>query len=778
VNWTEADTRAQFIDPLLNLLGWSNSEVRREPYAGWSDSKGYVDYLLSIDDRPMLVLEAKKTERSFQIPSALASGRVTSYRKLRATGSNQLAEALDQCLRYTQHTGALYACATNGIDWIVFKPSHPFRSLPDAKVVIFNGPEEIAKRIDEFRDLLTPLGIQQGLAEKELLGRDIQVPTFAKRLQDIFPHRGDMSFEEEEYSNILDQILRHYVVELTDEADFRECYIPAKGNRTTTDTLEALVSHISSAQEPMLQDSMNFGSDMLAEPAIPNVACGRTVILHGEVGIGKTSFLRHCELTLKREGKLQDAVWARVDLLPFQDRQFIPEDVGDMLSLICQRVQDEVSKSTDSMSGSYDPDTWNHLRDIYNAEVRRFQKARFPDSDDSDRGFLEEARKYVWGLREKDTQDHLIRVIRWLTINCKLPVIIALDNSDQLGIEFQEFLYKLTETIKSSSSAVVILVVRTEALESHVIREHSIASVREQFLVDRAPLPTILSRRFQKILNSLPAVYAGSTDKVARDRITVLMETLQYEAELGSEAFQLVEAAGNGSLRDNLRAISSIFRSSPRLMDQLVFKQHKIGKARLSVAQSLRAMMRDDLSNADPNKLIPNIFTVDSQLITPYTLGIRLLQQVRSKTVSTECSVASLLNDFSLAGVDRTIAHQTLSRMRSYGLIRVSHMLPDIREADGLALTRLGVALLDIILSEKSYFGRAAFNTYIYRKDVFNDMRSAWTSGAQEYRKKLDAISRQFAEMVADDDEELRRRIDLSLLEPIVGKPIAGVIDS
>ena len=72
VNWTEADTRAQFIDPLLNLLGWSNSEVRREPYAGWSDSKGYVDYLLSIDDRPMLVLEAKKTERSFQIPSALA----------------------------------------------------------------------------------------------------------------------------------------------------------------------------------------------------------------------------------------------------------------------------------------------------------------------------------------------------------------------------------------------------------------------------------------------------------------------------------------------------------------------------------------------------------------------------------------------------------------------------------------------------------------------------------------------------------------------------------
>lgn len=772
MDWTEADTRARYIDPVLDLLGWSAGDIKREPYAGWGDNRGYVDYLLCIDDRPMIVLEAKKSGRSFLIPNNL--GRSTTFRKLRASASKDLREALDQCLQYAQHTGALYACATNGIDWIVFKPSHPHRSLPEAKVILFKSSENIVERLDELTNLLTPTGVQEGRTEKELLGRDIQIPMFSKCLNDAFPHKGVMNFEEEEYSNILDQILRHYVVELTDEVDFRECYISDSGNRAATGTLETLIAdRIKSTREANSQGTLNFGSDLLSKPTIANVACGRTVVLHGEVGVGKTSFLRDCELSLKEAGKLKDAVWARVDLLPFQDRHFVPEEVSGLLTLICREIQSKVAEATDQMKGQYDPDDWTHLRDIYNTEVRTFQKGRYPDSNNSDAVFLDEARKYVWGLREEDPQKHLIRVIRWLTINCQLPVIVVLDNSDQLGMEFQEFLYKLCETIQGETSAVVILVMRSEALESHVIREHSIASVREKFLVRKAPLAAILGRRFQKILNNLPAVYAGSTDKVAQDRIRALMDTLQYEAGLGSEAFQLIEAAGNGSLRDNLRAVSAIFRSSPRMMDQLVFKQHTDGKARLSVALTLRAIMREDLNSADPNMLVPNIFSVDKQLTMPYSLGVRQLQQIQSTKATTGCTVGSLLNAFSLAGVDRTIAQMTLTKMREDRVVSVDHMLKEIRDIDVLRITKLGIAFLDIILSEESYFSRVAFKTYIYSSDVYNNMRSAWTSDATEVRLKFRAIARQFNEMVVEDDDAYRSKLDLSLLEPIIAQPLS-----
>ena len=774
---SEADTRALVVDPLLSHAGWAPQEIKREPYAGWSDSRGFIDYLLWQDGRPMMVIEAKKVGRTFGLPQNLTTQRTTTYKKLRRLASDDLNEALDQCLKYSQHTGALYACATNGTDWIFFKPSHHFRALPDARIVIFNGIDQVIRRIDEFLNLFSSSGLQEGKAEHELLGREIQVPTHSKRLQDAFPYHEDPTLEEQEYSNILDQLLRHYIIELTDEVDFEECYLPVRSNRTTAQSLDELITgRIKTLRGQSQQTPDEFNEDILSKPLSPDLPSGRTVVLHGEVGVGKTSFLRHCEMELRTSGKLDIAVWARVDLLPFHDRQFSAEERNSMLSLICRTIQDEVSKSTSEMSGKFDPDEWDHLRDIYNSEVRKFQKARYPTANDNDFAFLEEARKYVWNLSQQDPQEHLIRVIRWLSVNCKLPVIVALDNADQLGLEFQEFLYKLSEKFKSSTSAVVILVMRTEALASHSIREHSIASVREQFLVHKAPLAQVLQKRFARVLSRVPQAYPGTSNKVARDRIGVLIETLGYEAQLGSDAFRLVGAAGNGSLRDNLRAISAIFKSSPAAMDHLVVEQHRDGQARLSCSSILRALMKDDLSNSDPTKLIPNVFNVDSQLMMPYSLGVRLLQQLRSKNTQVQYTVASLVNDLSLAGIDRTIVQRTLSRLRFDRFVEVAHMHSELREQDALVVTRLGEVLLDIILHETSYMSRTAFETYICDRQVYLDMRSAWTSGAGEYRKKFDAIGRLFSDLVVQDDSYLRQRIDLSVLEPVVNAPLPGVL--
>ena len=491
--------------------------------------------------------------------------------------------------------------------------------------------------------------------------------------------------------------------------------------------------------------------------------------------MGKTSFLRSSEIALRKAKKLDEAVWAKIDLLPFHDRPFEISNVNAMLNLLCTRLQTAVADATQALSGKYDTEDWSHLRDIYNQEVRRFQKARYPEATDADPAYLEAARQYVWDLCHKDPQDHLVRVIRWLTWNCRLPVVVVLDNSDQLGLDFQEFLYKLSETIQRSTCAVTILVLRTEALLSHRIREHALASVGEQFHIEKAPLPVVLQRRFELIEKVLENTSVDTPQhKVARERMSVLMDTLEYEAKLGSDTFRIIDSAGNGSLRDSLRAVAAVFRSSPRLMDRLVSDQHQHGEARLRPDRALRALLKDDLTGADPTRLMPNVFIVESQVIVPYSMGVRLMQQVRSKAALAEYTVSALLNDFSIAGVDRSVAHRVLSRLRSDRFLAVAHIFPEVRENDVLRVTALGDVVLDIVLYLHDYYDQMVFDTVIYDRDVYNELRSTWNSDA-EFRQKFHAMGRRFATAIIADDQLLLRRLNLSFLEAVVAAQIPGV---
>lgn len=773
---TEADTRALFIDPILACLGWPANGIKREPYAGWSDSRGYVDYLLKVDGRVRYVLEAKRVGRTFNIPTSLRKQRATSFRKLMATGSPDLQEALDQCLRYTQHTGALYAAATNGIDWLCFKPHHTDRALPDAKVLIFSGVSEILGRLDEFQDVLSYAGVEEGRCEKALLGREIRAPSFAKTLRDAYPyHRRHNSIEEEDYSHILDQMLRYYILDLGTDKDFDRCYVPVKSNRHTLSFLDGLIGTQAESLHPS-RSAAEFGSHLVSQTNLPKILSGRTIILHGHIGVGKSSFLRSCELSLKKSGRLEKSVWALIDLLPFRDRPFEASSVDGLLRLLCEQIQTRVQESTEALSGQYDPDQWDHLRDIYNSEVRKFQKGRFPTSNDSDPVYLEEARKYVWELRQKDPQDHLVRVLRWLTVNCHLPVILVLDNSDQLGIEFQEFLYKLSETFQKSTSAITVLILRTEALASHRIREHALASIAEQFHVERPPLPVVLGKRFELLMEYLGTLNDTQLPqhKVAQERMSVLMETLEYEAKLGSDAFRIVEGAGTGSLRDALRAVAAIFRSSPQFMDQLVKEQHAKGNARLKPERALRALLKDDRVGLEPVKLIPNVFIVEDQVEVPYTLAIRMMQQVRSKVTPAEYTAGMLLNDMAVAGVDRAVAERVLSRLRHDRFVGVPHMMAAIREADNLQVTILGEVMLDIVLGLEAYYASMVFDTVIYDREAYHDLRSTWNSDGNFF-PKLHAMAKRFARTISEADRAFLHTLNLSLLEPVIAAKIAGV---
>jgi len=779
---TEADTRAIYVDPILRQLGWRNEDVRREPYDGWSPNPGFADYLLKARGQPHLVVEVKKDSRAFDVPAKLAKAGTTTLKNLIATGSKDLREAVDQCKRYSQHCGAPYACATNGRTFIFFKPLHPGRPQAEAKVVVFADLAAALRRFDEFEAVLGRESVEAGGLESRLVGHITRLATFAKRLGDQFSSGGYQTLETEEFAKIADYITANFLIEIPDEESFHRCYVPVPWTRTTDDAIEALIRNQSAAYAR--------ASSALVDPEalIPTRALdevlgelkGRSVVLHGPIGIGKSSYLRHLGKRLEDKGTSRNrCIWVRADLLPFRERAYSDDASDAIIEKLSELLRDGVAQAAQRLRHDADPEEWKHLRDIYNRESHRFQKERYPDSDDSDPVYLEAVRDYVFKLKERDAREHFVRTVEWLTGKLSIPTVLVLDNSDQLGLDFQEYLYDLASTLDRRTSAVTIICLRTDALSSHRIRDHSLARIEERYEVRRPPLVDVLKRRFDEVERYLKPRVDSTKDpnvKVAFERIWALLQTITRDFREGLSASQIIELVGNNNLRRTFEAISRVFKQDPRVMDRLVVTlARNPSRARLEPNFVLRAILKGTTGryrSSDPNTLIPNIFSVDTgaeehHLLASYILRHLLLTQERDDAASLGAVVSSL----ALAGLDPERVRKALGNLHRWQLIEAGHMLGELRDSDVLRATRLGEGMIQTLIEENEYLDAIAWDTIIYDEFVFSALARIWRQGPRKTRYAT--LRSRFRQYLENRESAFR---DTFLLHSLPGAAWAGPI--
>ena len=130
---SEADTRSHLIDPLLRILGFSDvRHLRREVMI--PATKEFLDYELRIDDKPVMIVEAKAARHSLSERDAA------------------------QCVQYASVLGVRWCVITNGMTW-VFYDAHGTGSLND------KGIAEVRLDGDE-------LGVEQAWAVLSAFSRE------------------------------------------------------------------------------------------------------------------------------------------------------------------------------------------------------------------------------------------------------------------------------------------------------------------------------------------------------------------------------------------------------------------------------------------------------------------------------------------------------------------------------------------------------------------------------------------------------------------------------
>ncbi len=127
----ETPTRQLLVDPLLEALGWDFKDSGRVTLEGRAGA-GWADYVLLSDERPRIVVEAKRF------------------------GTPLTKEVVNQVVRYALWLGVRHVAVTNGDEWRMFE--------------VLDVVERILKLTTDFK--VTGLDVSETASQADRMSRD------------------------------------------------------------------------------------------------------------------------------------------------------------------------------------------------------------------------------------------------------------------------------------------------------------------------------------------------------------------------------------------------------------------------------------------------------------------------------------------------------------------------------------------------------------------------------------------------------------------------------
>jgi hypothetical protein len=616
----EATTRLQLIDRLLfDCLGWEREEAELEDH----EAGEFADYVLDRRGRH-LVVEAKREGAWFVLPNEIE--RIVRLETLRGL-DNVVADAVDQVSGYAQKRGIPYAVACNGHQLIAFVGSRQDGVSPDeGRALVFASPADLLEGFAELWDVLS----RQGAATRRLtrrLGAVAAAPP-PKLSEQIAAYPGTAPGDEQQYqlATLHVLFLPDYVRDDEKEVEFLErCYCPpgafshlAALNRAVLRARysKALGQELKvGLEEARQKEGLN---PQLREEVAATTAGRQPIVLLGDVGVGKTMFLRRLLRVDARE-LADDAVMLYVDL----GRSAVLQDIP---SYTTAAFKQQLYERYD-----IDIDASDFLRGTYHTEVRRFAKG--VDMELAKLDPPEFKRREIDHLKElaSQTEDHLRRSLEHLVKLRRKQVIVVLDNIDQRSIEDQEEVFLIAETIATRWPCTTFVTLRPETFNASRVSGALSGYQPRAFTIEPPRVERVVIQRLKfgddhyREHDALPSWLGWTAESDAvRRYLEILLKSFRRNEHL-QEA--LINLSG-GNVRRALELLTT-FVDSPHA-DPNQTLERNAGNEDYIIPHHLflRAVLLGNTVYYDPeSSRIPNLFdlsTIDSRehFLLPCLLGV------------------------------------------------------------------------------------------------------------------------------------------------------------
>lgn len=556
VDQNEASVRFHILDVLLEtVLGWDRGDIEVEHFY----DEGRTDYEIGKPIR--WLLEAKRRSIAFPIPSG-SSEKPISVRAL-CDYSDDTKETLEQALGYCAKRGIQIGAISNGEQLIVFIGSRT-DSLPPAEgyALVFPDLAAIESRFVQFWECLSPAGVAAGTLLK-ILKADVLAPPPSKLARQIpeypgYKNRNPSATELQILGGLfLEDITRDVGVE-TEFLEETYCSSGALSQYALV-SKEILRARYSTVFEKAGEVSASTAATKkginpeLLQDVVASSMGKRPILLVGDVGSGKSMFVRHLI-------KVDAAEQFDRSIVFYVDFGSKPALATDLQAYVLREIERQLREDygVDTLDG-------NFVRSVYYLDLQRFSRGIYGPLKTSNPDKYAEKEIEFLDSQLKAPEAHLRKSLTHVSKSQKKPVIVFLDNVDQRPTAFQEQVFLIANGLSAEWPVTTFVSLRPETFIFSKTRGSLTGYQPRVFTIEPPRVDQVVAARLRfarrqlEKTNRFPWMPQGFT--INSDTLLGYIQMLEHAFTRNHELIELVDNMASGNLREALGMVTAFVGS-------------------------------------------------------------------------------------------------------------------------------------------------------------------------------------------------------------------------
>lgn len=615
----EATTRLQLIDRLFfECLDWAKEQVKlEESYDGQ-----YADYTFQTF-RPALIVEAKREGDYFELPAGVT--RIEHALPSLLRDYPNLKKALTQAAGYCQSRGVPFGAVTNGHQIVAFIAVRNDGIPPlDGRALVFDSLDYMLAHFLDLWQALSRPAIEENRLQRRLIGGHPELPQKLSATIRTYPGLKGRNVLQTDLQILSELVIEDLIRSVDLEPRFlEECYCQSGALSQFALTSKTVLA----ARYAALFEGPHTGPTAVPattkEGTSPELLAfslaRRPILLLGDVGVGKTTFIRHL-IKVEAPEVFENAITLHLDL---GIKAALSEDLRVFI----------LNEIETQLRDLYAIDVYerNFVRGVYSLQLKRFRAGIYGELavSDPDEYTRIEIRHLGELIQQKEL--HLRSSLEHVYKGRRKQIVVFLDNADQRDDRTQELAFLIAQDFAENWPMMVFVALRPETFH----RSKKIGALTgyhaKAFTIAPPRIDLVLNKRLRfalKITFGQIPIPKLETIGVKLENLPVIIEVLLYSFQANERLLESIENVASGNVRLALDLVKAFIGSGHVDTQKILNIVAEYGGYTIPLHEFLRSVIHGDNEYYDPyTSPVANIFdisTIDGKehFLLPLLLGL------------------------------------------------------------------------------------------------------------------------------------------------------------